>query len=110
MLEFDDASKRFGSLAALDGCTLTAKPGRLTGLLAAQWGRQDHGHARCASDSSIDRLTLSVLILAVAIGGVVTFAVSDVIIGVAVGAAFLAGTTRVAKTWDGRRERGTCQP
>lgn len=33
MLEFDGASKRFGSLAALDGCTFTARPGRLTGFL-----------------------------------------------------------------------------
>ena len=33
MLEFDAASKRFGVLAALDGCTFTAEPGRLTGFL-----------------------------------------------------------------------------
>jgi ABC-2 type transport system ATP-binding protein len=33
MLEFDDASKRFAALAALDGCTFTARPGRLTGFL-----------------------------------------------------------------------------
>ena len=33
MLEFDTASKRFGDLAALDGCTFVARPGRLTGFL-----------------------------------------------------------------------------
>jgi len=33
MLEFDDASKRFAALVALDGCSFTARPGRLTGFL-----------------------------------------------------------------------------
>ncbi len=33
MLEFDGASRRFGSLAALDDCTFAARPGRLTGFL-----------------------------------------------------------------------------
>src|SRR5512141_19036 len=33
MLELDGASKRFGRLAALDGCTFAARPGRLTGFL-----------------------------------------------------------------------------
>lgn len=33
MLEFDSAVKRFGDLAALDGCTFCARPGRLTGFL-----------------------------------------------------------------------------
>ena len=33
MLEFDGASKRFGPVAALDVCTFTAQPGRLTGFL-----------------------------------------------------------------------------
>jgi ABC-2 type transport system ATP-binding protein len=33
MLEFDRASKRFGELAALSGCTFSAQPGRLTGFL-----------------------------------------------------------------------------
>src|SRR6478735_3006948 len=33
MLEFGQATKRFGALAALDGCTFTARPGRLTGFL-----------------------------------------------------------------------------
>ena len=33
MLEFDAASKRFGDLAALDGCTFAARPARLTGFL-----------------------------------------------------------------------------
>ena len=33
MLEFDGATKRFGELAALDGCTFAAQPGRLTGFL-----------------------------------------------------------------------------
>ena len=33
MLEFDAATKRFGALAALDGCSFTARPGRLTGFL-----------------------------------------------------------------------------
>lgn len=33
MLEFDNASKQFGQLAALDGCSFTVLPGRLTGFL-----------------------------------------------------------------------------
>ena len=33
MLEFDAASKHFGMVAALDACTFTADPGRLTGFL-----------------------------------------------------------------------------
>jgi ABC-2 type transport system ATP-binding protein len=33
VLEFDGAAKRFGALAALDGCTFAARPGRLTGFL-----------------------------------------------------------------------------
>ena len=33
MLEFDRATKRFGAVAALDGCTFSARPGRLTGFL-----------------------------------------------------------------------------
>ena len=33
MLDFDAATKRFGSLTALDRCTFTARPGRLTGFL-----------------------------------------------------------------------------
>jgi len=33
MLEFDGAVKRFGDLTALDGCTFTSGPGRLTGFL-----------------------------------------------------------------------------
>ena len=33
MLEFDRASKQFGAVAALDACTFTARPGRLTGFL-----------------------------------------------------------------------------
>ncbi len=33
MLAFDTAAKQFGDLAALDGCTFVARPGRLTGFL-----------------------------------------------------------------------------
>ncbi len=33
MLEFDQASKRFGMLVALDACSFSARPGRLTGFL-----------------------------------------------------------------------------
>ncbi len=33
MLSFDGVTKRFGSLTALDHCTFTARPGRLTGFL-----------------------------------------------------------------------------
>jgi len=33
MLDFDGATKRFGQLVALDGCTFAARPGRLTGFL-----------------------------------------------------------------------------
>jgi ABC-2 type transport system ATP-binding protein len=32
-LEFDQACKRFGDRAALDGCSFSARPGRLTGFL-----------------------------------------------------------------------------
>lgn len=33
MLGFDSATKRFASLVALDGCSFTARPGRITGFL-----------------------------------------------------------------------------
>jgi ABC-2 type transport system ATP-binding protein len=33
MLEFDRATKRFGAVVALDACSFTARPGRLTGFL-----------------------------------------------------------------------------
>jgi ABC-2 type transport system ATP-binding protein len=33
MLEFDAAGKRFGPVVALDGCSFTARPGRLTGFV-----------------------------------------------------------------------------
>jgi ABC-2 type transport system ATP-binding protein len=33
VLEFDRASKQFGAMAALDACSFTAHPGRLTGFL-----------------------------------------------------------------------------
>ena len=33
MLDFDGATKRFGSVKALDRCTFSARPGRLTGFL-----------------------------------------------------------------------------
>src|SRR5690348_10243735 len=33
MLDFDGVTKRFGSVTALDGCTFTVRPGRLTGFL-----------------------------------------------------------------------------
>jgi ABC-2 type transport system ATP-binding protein len=33
MLELDEATKRFGELAALDACSFVARPGRLTGFL-----------------------------------------------------------------------------
>jgi ABC-2 type transport system ATP-binding protein len=33
MLVFDSAVKRFGAVAALSGCTFTARPGRITGFL-----------------------------------------------------------------------------
>jgi ABC-2 type transport system ATP-binding protein len=33
MLGFDGVTKRFGPVAALDGCTFAARPGRLTGFL-----------------------------------------------------------------------------
>ena len=34
MLEFDAATKQFGSLTALDTCSFAARPGRLTGSSA----------------------------------------------------------------------------
>jgi ABC-2 type transport system ATP-binding protein len=33
MLEFDGATKRFGTVTALDACTFVARPGRLTGFV-----------------------------------------------------------------------------
>jgi ABC-2 type transport system ATP-binding protein len=33
MLEFDGATKRFGTVTALDACTFSARPGRLTGFV-----------------------------------------------------------------------------
>src|SRR6266571_545109 len=42
MLDFDGATKRFGPLTALDRCTFTARPGRLTGFLRLD--RLSHGN------------------------------------------------------------------
>ena len=33
MLELTEVVKHYGDVTALDGCTFTARPGRLTGLL-----------------------------------------------------------------------------
>ncbi len=38
VLEFHAAAKRFGSVAALDGCSFAARPGRLTGFLGPNGG------------------------------------------------------------------------
>ena len=38
VLEFHAASKRFGSVAALDECSFAARPGRLTGFLGPKGG------------------------------------------------------------------------
>lgn len=35
MLEFDQATKSFGDLKALDGCSFVARPGRLIGFLGS---------------------------------------------------------------------------
>jgi ABC-2 type transport system permease protein len=57
-----------------------------------------------------DRLTIGVLILAVGLGVAVAVLGNDVIIGVAVGAAFFAVVTRVAKAWAGHSDRHASHP
>jgi hypothetical protein len=57
-----------------------------------------------------DRLTLGVLILAVGLGVAVAVLGNDVIIGVAVGAAFFAVVTRLAKAWAGHSDRDASHP
>jgi ABC-2 type transport system permease protein len=52
-----------------------------------------------------DWLTVGVLILAVGLGVAVAVLGNDVVIGVAVGAAFFAVVTRVAKAWAGHSDR-----
>ena len=57
-----------------------------------------------------DWLTIGVLILAVGLGAAVAVLGNDVIIGVAVGAAFFAVVTRVAKAWAGHSDRHASHP
>jgi ABC-2 type transport system permease protein len=57
-----------------------------------------------------DRLTIGVLILAVGLGAAVAVLGNDVVIGLAVGAAFFAVVTRVAKAWAGHSDRHASHP
>ena len=57
-----------------------------------------------------DWRTIGVLILAVGLGAAVAMLGNDVIIGVAVGAAFFAVVTRVAKAWAGHSDRHASHP
>ena len=57
-----------------------------------------------------DWLMIAVLILAVGLGAAVAVLGNDVIIGVAVGAAFFAVVTRVAKEWAGHSDRHASHP
>jgi ABC-2 type transport system permease protein len=57
-----------------------------------------------------DWLTIGVLILAVGLGAAVAVVGNDVVIGVAVGAAFFAVLTRVAKAWASHSNRHTSHP
>jgi hypothetical protein len=55
-------------------------------------------------------LTIGVLILAVGLGAAVAVVGNDVVIGVAVGAAFFAVVTRIAKAWAGHSDRYASHP
>jgi ABC-2 type transport system permease protein len=57
-----------------------------------------------------DRPTIGVLILAVGLGAAVAVLGNDVVIGLAVGAAFFAVVTRVAKAWAGHSDRHASHP
>jgi ABC-2 type transport system permease protein len=57
-----------------------------------------------------DRLTIAVLLLAVGLGAAVAVLGNDVIIGVAVGAAFFAVAGRLAKAWAGHSDRHASHP
>jgi ABC-2 type transport system permease protein len=57
-----------------------------------------------------DQLTIGVLILAVGLGVAVAVLGNDVIIGLAVGAAFFAVVTRFVKAWAGHSDRHASHP
>ena len=57
-----------------------------------------------------DWLMIGVLLLAVGLGAGVAVLGNDVVIGVAVGAAFFAMVTRLAKAWAGHSDRHASHP
>jgi ABC-type branched-subunit amino acid transport system ATPase component len=92
MLELDGASKWFGALAALDGCSFVARPGRSTGFLGPNGAGKSGG-----------RSPLLLAVVAVAVGGGVVVLAGDVVIGVAAGAAAFALARHGMRVW-GRRD------
>jgi ABC-2 type transport system permease protein len=65
---------------------------------------------RTRTQLTTDWLTIGVLILAVGLGAAVAVLGNDVIIGLAVGAAFFAVATRLAKAWAGHSDRHASHP
>jgi ABC-type transporter Mla maintaining outer membrane lipid asymmetry ATPase subunit MlaF len=71
MLALDGVTKRFGSLVALDGCTLTARPGRLTGFLGPNG-------ATATTDLTSHRVLITVLTgIGIALGVTAAILTSD---------------------------------
>jgi ABC-2 type transport system permease protein len=65
---------------------------------------------RTMTQTTTGRLTTGVLILAVGLGVAVAVLGNDVVIGLAVGAAFFAVVTRLAKAWAGHSDRHASHP
>jgi hypothetical protein len=55
MLDFDGVTKRFGPVLALDRCSFSARPGRLTGFLGRTGPARRRPCARCSGSSSWTR-------------------------------------------------------
>jgi hypothetical protein len=76
----------------------------------ASLANADGSGKRTRMQMRTDRLTIAVLILAVGLGVAVAVLGNDVVIGVAVGAAFFAVVTRFAKAWAHHSDRHASHP
>jgi hypothetical protein len=102
MLGFDAVTRRFGPLTALDRCTFTARPGRLTGFLGPNGGKT----TVTKTGRTSHRLLITVLTaIGVALGVTVAVLTSDVIVGVIAGAGFIAIATQMVNLWTRHNSR-----
>jgi ABC-2 type transport system permease protein len=76
----------------------------------ASLANPDRRGERARMQLTTNRLTIAVLILAVGLGAAVAVLGNDVVIGVAVGSAFFAVVTRLAKAWAGHSNRHASHP